>query len=62
MNNAQNNQVSTNTDDADQNTAPKAPVAIDLTESKKHASDEGADASKKADGRGPSAGWGAGTH
>jgi len=62
MNQAQNNQITTNTDDADQNAAPKAPVVIDLTESKKHASDEGVDASKKTGGRGPLTGWGAGTH
>jgi len=37
------------------------PVVIDLND-EDNASDEGADASKRTDGRGSSGGWGAGTN
>ena len=56
MTNGQNNEATTNADDAAREVAPKKPVVIDVTETDQHASDEGADASKMTDGRGSSGG------
>ena len=62
MNKAEHNQLGS--EQSPKRTANKVPtktVAIVLTE-QEHTSDEGADESKKTDGRRLSVGWGAGTN